>query len=76
MYLALKLKFSVCGKDTKGVVSGSWVERWVEKYDIFFFNDLSAFLKSINAFPRNNDSIEIPEGDFAIPFHFSIPHNA
>ena len=47
-----------------------------EKYDIFFFEDLSSFLKSINTLPHDDDSIEIPQGSFAIPFHFSIPHNA
>jgi hypothetical protein len=42
----------------------------VEKYDIFFFEDLSPFLKSINSLPYNDDSVvEIPQGSFAIPFH-------
>ena len=49
---------------------------WVEKYDTFFFEDLSPFLKSINTLPHDDDSIQIPQGSFAIPFHFTIPHNA
>ena len=61
-----KLKFSVYGK-----------ERYeVEKYDTFFIEDLSPFLQSINVSPQNDDRIEIPQGSFAIPFHFSIPYNA
>ena len=78
-----KFKFSVCGKEryevghtSLGITKYDMIERPVEKYDIFFFEDLSAFLKSINVSLHNNDSTEIPEGDFAIPFHFSIPHNA
>ena len=74
-----KLKFSVCGKERyeEGMV-GQW-EYFAspsEKYDIFFFEDLYPLLKSTNAFPHINDRIEIPQGCFAIPFHFSIPNNA
>ena len=78
-----KLKFSVCGKERYEEYRNVniWMEidkkeGRVEKYDIFLFEDLSPFLKSIYSFPHNDDSIEIPQGSFAIPFHFSIPHNA
>jgi hypothetical protein len=48
----------------------------VEKYYIFLFGDLFPFLKSTNTLTHNDDSIDIPKGSLAIPFHFSIPHNA
>ena len=69
-----KLKFSVYGKERYGAY-GLW-KRWVEKYDIFLFEDLSSFLKSIKVSSHNHDSVEIPQGSFAIPFHFSIPNNS
>jgi hypothetical protein len=78
-----KLKFSVCGKEryeedisysSRGMVGG-WGGSWSnEKYDTFFFEDLYPLLKSTNAFSYIDDRIEIPQGSFAIPFHFSIPH--
>jgi hypothetical protein len=79
-----KLKFSVRGKEryeeNRNVINrtmyGSLFENWIEKYDVFFFEDLSPFLKSINASLDYDDSKEILQGNFAIPFHFSIPHNA
>ena len=43
---------------------------------IYSYLRISPFLKSINTLPHNDDNIEIPKGSLAIPFHFSIPHNA
>jgi Arrestin (or S-antigen), N-terminal domain len=74
------LNFSVLGKERweehpghGGPASGFAIDRWSEKYDIFYSEDLSAFLNSIDASAHNNGDIQIPEGEFAIPFHFSIP---
>ena len=71
-----KVEFSVCRKERyeeysnyNAMITGRLGGR-VEKYDIFFFEDLSPFLKSINSLPYNDDSVvEIPQGSFAIPFH-------
>jgi hypothetical protein len=75
---ARKLKFSVCGKERyeKSMV-GQWGDS-SEKYDIFFFEDLTPQLKPTFDFSQDNDNnkIEIPPGSYAIPFHFSIPRNA
>ena len=72
-----KLKFSVCGKERyEESMVGQWGGSPSEKYDIFFFEDLYPLLKSTNAFPHIDDKIEIPQGSFAIPFHFSIPDDA
>ncbi|MDQ3838590.1 MAG: hypothetical protein M3297_04905 [Thermoproteota archaeon] len=77
--------FSVCGKEryleeTKnirgGVVGGLVRSKEEEKYDIFFFEDLSPFLKSTSSLSYIDDRIEIPQGPTAIPFHFSIPPHA
>ena len=81
------LKFSVCGKETqtlsllhKVLQSLSLTDPFAifraEKYDIFFFEDLSSFLKSINALPHDDDSVVIPQGSTTIPFQFFIPYNA
>ena len=82
-----KLRLSVCGKERylevtmnnrRGMVRGLVRSAETEKYDIFFFEDLSSFLKSTQAFSHIDDSdrVEIPQGSSAIPFHFSIPPNA
>jgi hypothetical protein len=56
---------------------GQWGDS-TEKYDIFFFEDLTPQLKPTFDFSQANDNnkIEIPAGSYAIPFHFSIPRNA
>jgi hypothetical protein len=66
-----KLKFSICGKERyEESMVGQWGGSPSEKYDIFFFEDLSPFLKSINSLPYNDGSVvEIPQGSFAMPFH-------
>jgi hypothetical protein len=74
-----KLKFSVCGKEkyeggmsggmSTGGISGDHSDR-SEKYDIFFFEDLTSELKSTFVFSRARaDSIEVPQGSYSIPFH-------
>ena len=68
------LKFSVCGKERYEVYLFQTFP--IKHYDIFFFEDLSSFLKSINALPHDDNSIVIPQGSTTIPFQFSIPHNA
>jgi hypothetical protein len=74
--------FSVCGKerfleDTKknrrGLVRGLGRGTETEKYDIFFFEDLSPFLKSTPSLSHIDNRMKIPLGSTAIPFHFSIP---
>jgi hypothetical protein len=47
-----------------------------EKYDIFFFDDLSSFIESTYSLSHIDDRMEIPLGSTAIPFHFSIPPDA
>jgi arrestin (S-antigen)-like protein len=81
-----RLKFSVCGKEryeagmsggmsTAGI-SGDDSHR-SDKYDIFFFDDLTPHLKSTFAFSETGaNDIEIPRGSYGIPFNFSIPANA
>jgi Arrestin (or S-antigen), N-terminal domain len=80
-----KIKFLVRGKERyleetkrnrRGIVGGLGRSREAEKYDIFFFEDLSPFLKSTSSFSYIDDKIEISEGSTAIPFHFTIPSNA
>ena len=82
-----KLRLSVCGKERylevtmnnrRGMVRGLVRSTETEKYDIFFFEDLSSFLKSTSSFSHIDYSnrVEIPQGYTAIPFHFSIPPNA
>jgi len=71
-----KFNFSVLGKKRYEEQGGGMYGSWSEKYDMFFLEDLSGFLKSIDASAQRNNNIQIPEGEFAIPFHFSIPSNA
>jgi hypothetical protein len=79
-----KFNFSVRGKERyeehghsgSATYSDGMFAQWKEKHDLFFFEDLSGFLNSIDASARNNGDLQIPEGEFAIPFHFSIPSNA
>ena len=80
-----KLSFSVRGKERyleetksnkRGVVGGLGRSTETEKYDTFFFEDLSPFLKLTSSLSHVDDRIEIPQGSTALPFHFSIPHNA
>lgn len=81
---ARKLKFLVCGKEryeagmsggiSSGGISGDHSHS-SEKYDIFFFEDLTSYLKSTFAFSQAKP-LEIPQGSNAIPFHFTIPANA
>lgn len=80
-----KIKFLVCGKERyleetksnrRGIVGGLGRSREREKYDIFFYEDLSPFLKSTSSFSYIGDKIEVSEGSTAIPFHFTIPSNA
>jgi Arrestin (or S-antigen), N-terminal domain len=80
-----KLSFSVCGKERyleetknnkRGMVGGLGRSTETEKYDIFFFEDLSPFLKLTSSLSHVDDRIMIPQGSTALPFHFSIPHNA
>jgi Arrestin (or S-antigen), N-terminal domain len=80
-----KIKFLVCGKERyleetkrnrRGIVGGLGRSRETEKYDIFFFEDLSPFLNLTSSFSYIDDKIEISEGSTAIPFHFTIPSNA
>lgn len=48
-----------------------------EKYDVFFFEDLTSHLKPTFSISQDdNNKMEIPQGSYAIPFHFSIPNNA
>jgi hypothetical protein len=81
-----KLKFSVCGKEkyeagmsggmSTGGISGDHSHR-SKKYDTFFFEDLTSHLKLTFVFSQADaNSIEIPQGSYSIPFHFSIPANA
>jgi Arrestin (or S-antigen), N-terminal domain len=79
-----KIKFLVCGKERyleetkrnrRGIVGGLGRSREKEKYDIFFVEDLSPFLKSTSSFSYIGDKIEVSEGSTAIPFHFTIPSN-
>ena len=72
-----KLKFSVYGKEryVRGMTGGHG-EDTSEKYDTFFSEDLTPNLKSTFAFSQaNDDEIEIPQGSYSIPFHFSVPTN-
>jgi hypothetical protein len=80
-----KITFLVCGKERyleetksnrRGIVGGLGRNRETEKYDIFFYEDLSPFLKSTSSFSYIGDKIEVSEGPTAIPFHFTIPSNA
>jgi hypothetical protein len=80
-----KIKFLVCGKERyleetkrnrRGIVGGLGRNRETEKYDIFFFEDLSSFLKSTSSISYINGRIEVSQGSTAIPFHFSIPSSA
>jgi hypothetical protein len=80
-----KLSFSVRGKERyleetkskkRGMVGGLGRSTETEKYDTFFFEDLSPFLKLTSSISYVDDRIEIPQGSTALPFHFSIPHNA
>jgi hypothetical protein len=80
-----KIKFLVCGKERyleetkrnrRGIVGGLGRSRETEKYEIFFFEDLSSFLKSTSSISYINDRIEVSQGSTAIPFHFSIPSSS
>jgi arrestin (S-antigen)-like protein len=81
-----KLKFSVYGKEryetsmsggvSSGGISGEQSHS-SEKNDIFFFEDLTSHLKPTFSVSQDDDNkIEIPQGSYAIPFHFSIPSEA
>ncbi len=81
-----KLKFSVFGKEkyeagmsggmSTGGISGDHSHS-SEKYDPFFFEDLTPHLKSTFTFSQaDSNNVEIPNGSYAIPFHFFIPANA
>lgn len=73
-----KLKFSVYGKEryVTGMMGGHGDDS-SEKYDTFFSEDFTPHLKSTFAFSQaNDDEIEIPQGSYSMPFHFSIPNNA
>jgi hypothetical protein len=75
-----KLKFSVYGKERyeeSMIGEAGWGGNPSEKYDIFFFKDLSSsFLESTSFFSHIDDGVEFPQGSTAISFHFSIPNNA
>ena len=80
-----KFTFSVCGKERyleetkknrRGIVRGLGRGTETEKYDIFFFDDLSSFIESTSSLSHIDDRMEIPLGSTAIPFHFSIPPDA
>ena len=80
-----KLRFSVCGKEryleetkknSRGIVRGLARGKETEKYDIFFFEDLSPFIGSTSSLSHIDGRMEIPLGSTAIPFHFSIPPDA
>lgn len=80
-----KFTFSVCGKERyleetkknrRGIVRGLGRGTETEKYDIFFFEDLSPFIESTSSLSHIDDRMEIPLGSTAIPFHFSIPPDA
>ena len=80
-----KFTFSVCGKERyleetkknrRGIVRGLGRGTETEKYDIFFFDDLSSFIESASSLSHIDDRMEIPLGSTAIPFHFSIPPDA
>lgn len=80
-----KFTFSVCGKERyleetkknrRGIVRGLGRGTETEKYDIFFFEDLSSFIESTSSLLHIDDRMEIPLGSTAIPFHFSIPPDA
>jgi hypothetical protein len=80
-----KFTFSVCGKERyleetrknrRGIVRGLGRGAESEKYDIFFFEDLSPFIESTSSLSHIDDRMEIPLGSTAIPFHFSIPPDA
>lgn len=64
------------GSNRRGIVGGLGRGREKEKYDVFFFEDLSPFIKSTTSFSITGDKIEVSEGSTAIPFHFVIPGNA
>jgi hypothetical protein len=80
-----KFTFSVCGKERyleetkknrRGIVRGLARGKETEKYDIFFFEDLSPFIGSTSSLSHIDGRMEIPLGSTAIPFHFSIPPDA
>jgi hypothetical protein len=80
-----KFTFSVCGKERyleetkknrRGIVRGLGRGTETEKYDIFFFDDLSSFIESASSLSHIDDRMEIPLGSTAIPFHFTIPPDA
>lgn len=72
-----KLKVTVSGKERyEAGMSGDYSHS-SEKYDIFFFEDLTSHLKPTFSISQDdNNKMEIPQGSYAIPFHFSIPNNA
>ena len=79
------LRFSVSGKERyledtrtnrRGIVRSLGRSTETEKYDIFFFEDLSLFIESASFISHTDDRIVIPQGSTAIPFHFSVPLNA
>jgi hypothetical protein len=62
------------GISTAGI-SGDHSHR-SDKYDIFFFDDLTSHLKSTSTFSQAGaNDIEIPQGSYGIPISFSIPEN-
>ena len=80
-----KFTFSVCGKERyleetkknrRSIARGLGRGTETEKYDIFFFEDLSSFIESTSSLSHIDDRMEIPLGSTAIPFHFSIPPDA
>jgi Arrestin (or S-antigen), N-terminal domain len=72
-----KLELSVSGKERYEAAMSGEHGHSSEKYDIFFFDDLTSHLKSTFAFSRADaNNIEISQGSYSIPFHFSIPANA
>lgn len=79
------LRFSVCGKERyledtrnnrRGIVRGLGRNTETEKYNIFFFEDLSPFIESASSISYTDDRLVIPQGSTAIPFHFAVPLNA
>jgi hypothetical protein len=71
-----KLNVTVSGKERyEAGMSGEYGHS-SEKYDIFFFEDLSSHLEPTFSISQDDDNkIKIPQGSCAIPFYFSIPLN-
>ena len=75
-FKARKFKFYVFGEEKTKIIVDIGIPKTYQESNVFFYKDLSHFPSSVEKVVWPDSTMEVPQGDWLIPFEFIIPKYA